>query len=100
MQFVDNSNNDSKNINQNDNAQETYDNFINSFLDNVDNEELNLAYEKLEISVDASDEEVKKSYRFLAMKYHPDKNINKGQTDEKFKEINNAYETIKKARNI
>ncbi|MFM7729322.1 MAG: DnaJ domain-containing protein, partial [Flavobacteriales bacterium] len=63
----------------------------------------NAAYQILEITPEASDEEVKKAYRKMAMKYHPDKVHHLGtdyQADaqEKFRKINEAYEEIKKAR--
>ncbi|KAI8360838.1 hypothetical protein EDC96DRAFT_512735 [Choanephora cucurbitarum] len=48
-------------------------------------------YDILEVSVDASDNEIKKAYRKLAMKYHPDKNPDEG---ERFKEISHAYEIL------
>ncbi|MCF6341071.1 MAG: J domain-containing protein [Sulfurimonas sp.] len=50
-------------------------------------------YETLEISENASESEVKKAYRKLARKYHPD--VNKDPSaEEKFKEINSAYEIL------
>lgn len=58
-------------------------------------------YSVLGISRDASDEEVKKAYRKLSRKYHPDANINnpnKEQAEEKFKEVQRAYEQIMKER--
>ena len=48
-------------------------------------------YDVLGISKDASDDEIKKAYRKLAHKHHPDK---KGGDEEKFKEINEAYQTL------
>ncbi len=62
-------------------------------------------YRILEISADASDEEVKKSYRKMAMKYHPDKVSGMGESvqksaEEKFKLLQQAYERIKKKRNM
>lgn len=50
-------------------------------------------YETLDISQDASTEEIKKAYRRLARKYHPDINKDAG-AEEKFKEINAAYEIL------
>ncbi len=65
----------------------------------------NWAYTALEIEPSASDEEVKKAYRRMAMKYHPDKVANAGeevrlQATEKFRSINEAYETIKLGRGM
>ena len=48
-------------------------------------------YELLEVSRNASDAEIKKAYRKLAMKYHPDRNPDDSSAEEKFKEIQNAY---------
>ena len=51
-------------------------------------------YSILGISRDASDEEVKKAYRKMSRKYHPDANIdnpNKEQAEEKFKQVQHAY---------
>ncbi|MDA3966531.1 MULTISPECIES: DnaJ C-terminal domain-containing protein [Helicobacter] len=50
-------------------------------------------YDTLEVSQNASADEIKKSYRRLARKYHPDINKEKG-AEEKFKEINAAYEIL------
>lgn len=50
-------------------------------------------YETLEISENASADEIKKAYRKLARKYHPDVNKDK-DAEEKFKEINAAYEVL------
>ena len=50
-------------------------------------------YEVLELSKNASSEDIKKSYRKLAKKYHPDINKDPG-AEEKFKEINEAYEVL------
>ena len=48
----------------------------------------------LEIKRDASAEEIKKSYRKMAMKYHPDRNPGDNQAEEKFKEAAEAYEVL------
>ena len=51
-------------------------------------------YEVLEVSRDSSVEEIKKSYRKLAVKYHPDKNPGDHAAEEKFKELGEAYEAL------
>jgi len=63
------------------------------------------SYKILELDPSATDEEVKKAYRRMAMKYHPDKVIHLGEdfkkaADEKFKKVNEAYERIKNERNL
>jgi molecular chaperone DnaJ len=50
-------------------------------------------YEVLGINRDASEEEIKKAFRTLAFKYHPDRNREPG-AEEKFKEINEAHEVL------
>jgi curved DNA-binding protein len=51
-------------------------------------------YDVLGVSKSASDEELKRAYRKLAMKYHPDKNPNRKEAEERFKEINEAYAVL------
>lgn len=51
-------------------------------------------YELLEVSRTASDAEIKKAYRRLAMKYHPDRNPGDSAAEEKFKEIQSAYSIL------
>lgn len=51
-------------------------------------------YEVLEVERGASAEEIKKSYRKLAIKYHPDKNPGDKAAEEKFKELGEAYEAL------
>jgi len=63
------------------------------------------AYKILEIDPSASVENIKKAYRTMAMKYHPDKVSYLGEdfqnaAKEKFQKVNEAYETIKKERNF
>ncbi len=52
-------------------------------------------YKTLEVEKGASAEEIKKAYRKLAMKYHPDQNKGDAAAEAKFKEINEAYDVLK-----
>jgi DnaJ like chaperone protein len=77
-----------------------YDSIKAMFIKNTD-----FAYKILEIDPKASDEEIKKAYREMAKKYHPDKVSYLGEdfqqaAKEKFQKVNEAYEEIKKQRNI
>ncbi len=51
-------------------------------------------YEILEVSRSVDDGELKKSYRRLAMRYHPDRNPDDSSAEERFKEISEAYEVL------
>ena len=52
-------------------------------------------YQTLGVSRDATDSEIKKAYRKLAVKYHPDKNPDNQEAEEKFKEISAAFDILK-----
>lgn len=52
-------------------------------------------YDILEISKNATSDEIKKAYRKMAIKYHPDKNPGNKEYEEKFKTISQAYEVLK-----
>jgi DnaJ like chaperone protein len=70
------------------------------FIKSADN-----AYKILEIQPSASDDEVKKAYRTMAKKYHPDKVITENEAikkgaEEKFKEVQKAYEVIQQERGM
>lgn len=51
-------------------------------------------YSILEVLENATHDEIKKSYRALAMKWHPDKNSGSKEAEEKFKQIGEAYEHL------
>ena len=51
-------------------------------------------YEILGVAKNSSEDEIKKSYRKLAMKYHPDRNPDSKESEEKFKEVKEAYEML------
>ena len=51
-------------------------------------------YELLEVSRDAEKSTIKKAYRKMAMKYHPDKNPGDNEAEEKFKAVNEAYQVL------
>jgi curved DNA-binding protein len=51
-------------------------------------------YSTLNVKSDATPEEIKASYRRLAMKYHPDKNNGNKESEEKFKALQEAYSTL------
>ncbi len=56
-------------------------------------------YEVLGVSKDATHEQIKKAYRKLAKEYHPDANPGNKKAEERFKEINEAYEVLGNAEN-
>ena len=81
-------------------SQKDADSIMSMFVPSTD-----AAYKILEINTDSSDEEVKKAYRTMAKKYHPDKVSYLGEefrkaANEKFKKVNDAYEQIKKERGL
>lgn len=51
-------------------------------------------YERLGVSRDAEPDEIKRAYRKLALKYHPDQNDGSRESEEKFKQITEAYEVL------
>lgn len=70
------------------------------FIKNIDSD-----YKILEIESGATDEELKKAYRRMAMKYHPDKVSHLGEefqdaAKEKFQAVSRAYENIKRERGL
>ena len=68
-------------------------------------DQIGSAYKILEVTIDATNDEIKKSYRRLVKIHHPDKiqNLDDGYkkiAKEKFQKIQDAYEKIKKERSI
>jgi len=51
-------------------------------------------YEVLGLDKSASDDEIKKAFKKAALKYHPDRNQGNAEAEEKFKEINEAYQVL------
>ncbi|KAF2718260.1 TPR-like protein [Polychaeton citri CBS 116435] len=51
-------------------------------------------YKILEVEKDAADSEIKRAYKKLAIKHHPDKNHNDPEAEDRFKDISEAYETL------
>jgi len=54
-------------------------------------------YEVLGVGKGASSEDIKRAYRRMAMKYHPDKNPDNKEAEDKFKECAEAYEVLSNA---
>ena len=52
-------------------------------------------YDRLGVSKDASQDEIKRAYRKMSKKYHPDINKEPG-AEEKYKEVQEAYETLRR----
>lgn len=57
-------------------------------------------YNILGVDKNASEDDIKMAYKKLAMKYHPDRNPNNSEAEEKFKEIKNAYESLVNKNNL
>src|SRR4051812_24601565 len=51
-------------------------------------------YEILEVTTSATSDEIKRAYKRLALRYHPDKNLGNEDASEKFKKISEAYEVL------
>ena len=55
-------------------------------------------YEVLGVSRNATETEIKKAYRRMAMKYHPDRNPDDQQAEEQFKEVQESYDVLSNER--
>ena len=55
---------------------------------------MNRYYEALGLKIGASEDEIKKAYRKLSKKYHPDLNPDNKEAEEKFKDISHAYSVL------
>ena len=81
-------------------SRQDFESVKNMFYRNVDSD-----YKVLGVETDATDEEVKKAYRKMAIKFHPDKVAQMGEeyqkgAKEKFQKIQESYEAIKKRRGM
>ena len=77
---------------------------IDSLL-NLGTDTLEAAYKVLEVSPDVSNDELKRAYKRLVLKHHPDRVATLGddirqRAEEKLKQINNAYEKVSKSRGL
>lgn len=57
-------------------------------------------YEVLGVSKNASDDEIKKAYKKMAIKYHPDRNPDDKEAEAKFKEAAEAYDVLRDPQNV
>lgn len=78
---------------------------LNSLLGVRKGDDIQAAYEILEVDSKATNDEVKKAYRKMALKYHPDKVLHLGDefqksAKEKFQKVGGAYERIKNSRKM
>lgn len=83
-------------------SQDDVESIINAFSAKTN---IDAAYKTLAISPEATDEEVKRAYRTMALKYHPDRVATLGkevvkEAEEKFRQVQDAYEKIKQVRNM
>ncbi len=81
-------------------GQHDFESIMAMFIKSADN-----AYKILEIEKTATDDQVKKAYRTMAKKYHPDRVVTQNEAikkgaEEKFKEVQKAYETIQQERGM
>ena len=78
-----------------------WDNFYDEFVKALDPRGEKNAYRVLGLTEDATQEEIKRRYKKLAVKWHPDRNPNnKDEAQEKFMEIQEAYEILSKIKTM
>jgi len=76
-------------------AKREYDKAYEELMEELDKPDINKCYKKLGLETTATFDEVKKQFRKLVLKYHPDRCKNKKVGEKKFKEIFEAFETIR-----